>query len=246
MGISMVGTGIIFIALLLCWFSLFLVNRKELFNRFYFRKKDRDLRLLMSNSLEESTPIHLDIGGTGGSEMISASAITAMRLTEVVSAQMAYSDEPWKITCNSGSATVFEKETVRKGLDIADYGNEFDSETAVFCGYSPLSHQTGMIALMDETPTALHLNIGAFGAEIALQDLAFKGDESVYIAGENPVSQAVGFVTADEIYIGEQVFELPDSISEEAKTDFRLLSMDLLRFGAIAAIVIGVILGMIR
>lgn len=239
-------TGIVIIVIILLIYALCILIKDRLHprNLFYQRAKDRWLRGQIADSLEECDPIHMDIGSYGNSDMAGISALTAMQTAQTVSGQMAFSDGPWLITCSSGAVSYFERDAIKQGLDMVDYGNEFDPDCTIYAGFSPVSHQAGMIGILDRSSAALHLDIGAFGAETALQDLAFDTQEGICIAGENLMSQAAGILTADEVYVGEQLFELPKSLDRESEADAGLMTMDILRFALGFALVAGILIGL--
>ena len=58
------------------------------------------------------------------------------------------------------------------------------------------------------------------------------------IGGTDLVSQAVGTVSADAVYVGEQYTEIPEALDKTEKKSSALLAMDVMRWVVIAAIVV--------
>ena len=213
-------------------------------SRGYNRSKDRLIRRQIANSLEESAPIHLDIGHSGEGSLAGGAVLSAAEATEAVSAQMAFADEPWMITGSGGFSSAVEKDAVLTGMEAADYGNSFDSDCAVFTGVSSAVHMTGNSAALEMAPKALHLSMGEFGPLSALSDTLYAKGDALCIGGDDLLSQAAGTVTADAVYVGEQFTEIPDALARCEKKDPALFAMDVIRWVMIAGIAVFIIMGL--
>ncbi len=239
MSSSLVGLVLIITVLFLYMICLLGKNKFLLKNQHATKQKTETLRHLIANSLEEGTAVHCDVSNPDESGAISGGTLAALRTVRAISAQLASADEPLFITNNQGALTFFNQDAIQNGMRQSGLENEFDPNASIYAGYSPLSHQSGVIALLAGEACAVHLNMGTFGPEIALQDLAFDSSEGIIAAGDNLAGQAVAYVTADESFIGEEVFEIPQAVKTNPGTDNGLLVMDLLRIGMIVAILAG-------
>ncbi|MBQ6504628.1 MAG: hypothetical protein IJI57_12020 [Flexilinea sp.] len=213
-------------------------NRSKLVGRTYNREKDLLIRHHIAVSLEESAPIHLDLGDSGEAVLSGGAALAAAGAAESVSAQMVFADEPWVITAPGGIAVNIQKNAVRTGMEAADYSSSYSSDFGTFSGVSPIEHLTGNAAALEKAPSALHLSIGSFGAVPALTDTLYNEGEVLGIGGTDLISQAVGTVTADAVYVGEQYTEIPEALDKTEKKNSALLAMDVMRWVVIAAIVV--------
>lgn len=211
---------------------------RRLTSRAYNRSKDRLIRQQIAKSLEESAPIHLDINDSGEAALGGGVALAAAKTADTVSAQMAFADEPWAITAPGGLAVNIAKDSVRSGMEAADYGSSYDGSCAVFTGTAPFEHTAGNAAALEMGPSALHLAIGSFGASTALNDTLHSKGDVLCVGGDDLISQAVAAVTADAVFVGEQYTEIPDSLDHTKKVNSSLLSMDIMRWLIIAAIII--------
>ena len=219
-------------------------KRNRLKNRAYDRNKDRLIRLHIAKRLEESAPIHLDLGDGGESGLAGGSVLAAAGAAETVSAQMAFADEPWVVTAPGGFAVNTQKDAVRMGMSAADYGSSYDSDFGAFTGVSSMSHLAGNAAVMEKEPSSLHLSVGSFGTAPALADMLYANGEALCVGGDDLVSQAVAAVGADAVYVGEQYTEIPDALDKTEKKNAALLAMDVMRLIVIAALVIFAGLGL--
>ena len=242
---SRFGLILIIATLLIYGLCLFLRNKIKFFPLFKNDSNSRKLQLSLSRSIEEGKPIHLDVLNRDESQLINPSALVAMNTSEQLANRFAASDEPPFVTNNSGLVHALTNDAVKMGYQQADLENEFSAASIDFAGFDSLSHQTTMFGLLEETPYAMHLNIGSGGPEIALQDLMFQNEEEIYIAGDSLLGQATGLATADGVFIGEQLYELPivtQPERKEAAPDVGLLVMDILRYGFIVALGIGALM----
>ena len=241
---SRVGAVIILAMVLVYLVCRLLAGHIKIASRAYGREKDRLMRRQIANSLEESAPIHLDIGNTTEGSLGGGTVLSAAEATATVSAQMAFADEPWVITGSGGLSSAFEKDAVKTGMEAADYGSSFDTDCAVYTGSAVMAHAAGNAASLDMEPSALHLSMGSFGPAAALTDTLCSRGEVLCVAGDDLVSQAVGTVTADAVFIGEQFTEIPDSLNRTEKKSPALLAMDILRWALIAVIVVFAAMGL--
>lgn len=237
-------SGLLIIIIVIFFYTICLLgkNKFSLNNLFYEKRKARALRSQISNSIEEGSSVHCDISNLDESGAITGGAMVALNTTRKLSSQLSSADEPLFITNNNSTVTFFEKDAIKNGMKQSGLENEYDPNCSVYAGFSPLSHQSGMISILDGSTSAVHLNMGSFGAEIALQDLAFDSSEGIIAAGESLASQAVAYVTADEPFFGEEIFELPQMVESESGLDSSLIVMDLLRFGLILALIAGTLI----
>ena len=241
---SKVGAVIILAIALIYLICRLAAGRIGLRSRAYGRDKDRLIRKQIAASLEESAPIHLDVGSSAEAGLSGGAVLAAADATNTVSAQMAFADEPWVITGGGGLAAAAEKDAVRMGMEAADYGNSFDSDCTVFSGVSSVEHGAGNSAVLEMEPSALHLSMGSFGPSGALADTLYTHGEILCVGGDDLLSQAAAAVSADAVYVGEQYTEIPDSLSRKEKKNPALIAMDVMRWVLIAAVVVFAVMGL--
>ncbi len=241
---STIGAAVILVISVVYFASLIMKDNIKLVGRAYARGKDIRLRSQIANSLEEARPIHLDVGSTVEGNLGGGSVLVSMEATEAVSAQMAYADEPWTITASAGSAAAFEKDAVKRGMESADYSASYDADCAAMTGISTFAHLAGNYAVLEKEPVALHLSIGSFGPAAALNDPICSHGEVICAAGDDPLTQAVSVLTADEVYVGEQVYEIPDSLRRAERKNAALMTMDAVRIIVIVMILIFTLAGL--
>ncbi len=177
------------------------------------------LRETLSRSIELGDAAHLDLNG-GGVGMSSAAAFAGLKSANRIARRAAFDDVPPVFSSDDGIGGELLERTVDQGYRSVDMEAGYEPTTVRSAGIDPVAHQGVMLTALDETHEPLHLSIGSAGSEIALQDLAFESSENVLIAGDNLAAQAAGLVSAEEIFVGEQVYSLPTLLrTEELKSD---------------------------
>lgn len=223
------GFFVILTGVLLCLICYLLRYKWQPKKRYYDRDKDIQLRRRISESLETSLPIHLDVASSLEGDLAGGSALAAISAAVVVSPQMAFADEPWIVSCGTGTLSCFERDAVKTGLATVDYGNDLAADNTDFSGFSPISHAIASLCSLNGARTTLHLNIGAFGPGIILQDMVFPANEGICVVSDDLLSQASGVLCSDELYIGEQSFEIPQVLNQQYHKAVSLIAMDILR-----------------
>ncbi len=237
--------GLVVILLTLILYALCLLLKNWILFTPTFLKTTRvqKLRAQLTRSYEESTPIHLDLYTADDNQLVSPAVLSGLMTAENLSNQLAAADEGLLVTDNAGPLHAFSTDAVKNGLRAADLDQELQDRSPSFAGFDGLSHQASMLGQLDKSTFGLHLNVGSAGAELALQDLMFSNDELILTAGDNLLGQATGLATADEVFVGEQLYELPTATASGAvENDISLIVMDVLRFGVLIAIAAGIAL----
>ena len=243
MNSSMLGLVIIILTLILYAICLLFKNKIHLTPLFLSTKRAGKLRTRLTESYETGSPVHLDTFNADETQIISPAVLSGLSATEILSNRFSAADEPLLVTENSGAIHAFSRDAMLNGLRKAGLDNESQPASVEFAGFGNLSHQSAMLAQLADVNAAFHLIIGSSGSEIALQDLMFDDDASFIIAGDNLNGQATGLAVADDVFIGEQTYELPSLLStDDRQKDIGLLVTDLLRYGLIFAILGGTLL----
>ncbi len=236
------GIAILIFVLLIYAVSSILIKKIPLKKQDAQNSDMEKIKIALNSGAENSELIHIDSGTSNNSEMFSSISLIALKCAEETSRQTVLMDESLLVTTNSGALAAVQEDSVKESYKKASLENEFDRNQIAFNGYSDASHQINMIN-ETEVPAAAHINIGSFGPETVIQDLAFDGSESIFISGDNLTSQSAGIVFADGTIIGERTYELPQALSNRKGPAAELLAMDIFRWVMIGAIIAGAVMG---
>ena len=75
-------------------------------------------------------------------------------------------------------------------------------------------------------------------AAAALSDTLYSKGEVLCVGGDDLLAQAVGTISADAVFVGEQYAEIPDSLDHREKKNPVLIAADILRWIVIAAVIL--------
>lgn len=228
--------------LLVCYL---LRNRLHLTPLFQNNSRQKDLNSHLIEAYENGSIVHLDAVQPDETSPVNASALIALDAAETLSRRFSAADQSPMMTGNSPLDHTIMRDVAAEGFRRAGLENEFEPEKIEFAGFDPLIHQAAALSVMEDETMPLHVNVGSIGAEIALQDMMYRGEEAILLAGDDLTGQAVGMVVADDLSIGEELFELPSRLrtnQNEHPIEPELLAMDVLRWVFLAALAAGAVM----
>lgn len=224
---------------------LFTMPRRRSPQRQQLRRSGKILNATLAEALERGDAAHVDISAQLN-ETNNGTTIPALTVANLVAARSAAADNPPIFTGDDGLTTALTDRAVSAAYHATDLETSYDTTNIRFTAGNPVAHQGTLLTALDETHEPMHLSIGSAGPEIALQDLAFEQRESVLVAGSNLEAQSVALVSAEDTFIGEEVYSLPALLSSEnnqdATADGALLTMDFLRTLILAGIPLTILL----
>lgn len=239
MNFGLITLLIVLLTVILC--SL-LRSKVRLMSLFQCNSRQKALESHLIEAFESGAAVHLDSVQPDEVSPVNASAVVALETANSLNARYSAADEPPVMTGNSALAYPLTRDFAAEGFHQAGLGNEFEPEKIEFAGFDPLIHQGIALSVLDDVTMPLHLNIGSIGSEISLQDLMYRGEEAVYLASDDLSGQAAGMVVADDVFIGENLFEMPALLGKTAEDSAivpDLLAMDIIRIGFLVALAAG-------
>ena len=151
------------------------------------------------------------------------------------------------LATSTGSLVVFAHQIVQ-GAYQGGFSEQLLEERAgaVVYGVLPLAFTTGLLASLHFRPTGTVTLLGDYGPEAALIADKVQGQpgSSVFAAAGSITSQAVLFLTAQDLLLGETVYALPALLKPDRPHLSALAVEDLLRVGLIVLLVVGAVLKM--
>ena len=239
------GLIIILTVVIITLVCYLLRNRLHLTPLFQNNPRQNALNSHLIEAYENGSIVQLDVVQADDTSPVNAAAMIALDAAETLSRRFSAADEPPMVTGNSPLIHAIVRDVAAEGFREAGLENEFDAEKIEFAGFDPLIHQAVALSVLEDETMPLHVNIGTIGAEIALQDMMFRGEEAILLAGDDLTGQAVGMVVADDLSIGEELYELPARLRtnhQEQRIEPELLAMDALRWVFLAALAAGAVM----
>lgn len=239
------GLIIILIVVLILLVCYLLRNRLHLIPLFQNNPRQKDLNSHLIEAYESGSIVHLDAVQADETSPVNASSLIALEAAEMLSHRFSAADQSPMVTGNSPLVHTIMRDVAAEGFRKAGLENEFEPEKIEFAGFDSHLHQAVALSVLEDETMPLHVNVGTIGAEIALQDMMFRGEEAILLAGDDLTGQAVGMVVADDLSIGEELFELPARLQvkqNEYRIEPALLAMDVLRWVFLAALAAGAVM----
>lgn len=237
MGGAFEGILIIGVAAVLYLLSLVIKKKARLHHVFSNDSRAENILTSLTDAVEDGGAIHLDSTG-----MADPSRAVTIELAETIAADNAFSGEPLHAASDNGLITPALQDAIANGMNKSGLENDYSSDSVVFSGFSALSHQAAALTFNGDEAASLHINTGSYGAEAALQSLAYDGYERIVSCGENPTAQSVAFLSGDDALIAEEIFESAGAVTGRKSVNAGLLTMDVLRLAVAVGLIAGAIL----
>lgn len=197
----------------------------------------------IERAVEAGERVHLSLG-TGsliGSDCAPALA-GATALAKVAEAT-AMSDRPVVASAGDGALAVLAQDALRGAYARSGAREHYRATTGRMLGPTPFSYAAALPVILSSENVSVHLLTGSFGAEGALAADMGERQRAYVLAGSDEIqTQALFFTTAEHALVGEEVFVTGAYLQGSRMQRASLRLQDAVRFGLVAAIVLGTLL----
>jgi hypothetical protein len=190
-------------------------------------------------SVEAGTRVHVALGegqiiGPGAeAELAGLSALAK------VAQAASISDRPPVVTSSDGLTSLLSQDVMYSTYRQMRVEERFDHDLGRLAGLGPAGYTAGAMITTSTEKVSATFVIGAMGAEAALIADAGAQHGTVIAAVTDPVGQAAVFATTDHPLIGEELFAAGAYLKVSHTHAASLQAHDVLRWIAIAAILLG-------
>ncbi len=237
---GLIGFGIVFVtAILLIVFSVWRRKTPPVFRDIPAFTR---MRNAVGRVVEDGTRLHISLGRGSLITPQSASGLAGLilmgRLAELTSA----GDHPPIATSGDAGVTILSQDTLQAASQVSAQG-AYDPTMGRLTGLTPFSYAAGAMATIRDENISANILMGNYGAESALLLEAAERENTFTLAGsDNITAQAVMFAASQEPLIGEELF-IAGAYTGAGRLHVASLTVqDILRWGFVAAILIGAIL----
>jgi hypothetical protein len=195
----------------------------------------------LGRAVESGTRIHVALGegeiiGPGAeAELVGLSALAK------ISQAASVSDRPPVATSGDGATSLLAQDVMFSVYRNMRAEERFDHDMGRLAGLGPSGYTAGAIGTSSHEKVSTTLILGAMGSEAAL--IADSGSQrgTVVAAVTDPVGQAAVFATADHALLGEELFAAGAYLKVHPAHAASLKAQDVIRWIAIAAILLGAV-----
>jgi hypothetical protein len=239
---SVAGIIVVIVAFILM-VTYLLLNRKYPWRGLRAIPAFTRLRQAIFLAVEDGSRLHVSLGKANLYSQQNASGLVGLSLLERIAQLSSISDRPPIATSGDGSFAILSQDTLRAAYRNSSAADMFSPDRGLLSGATPVAYIAGaMPVIMDENVSA-NILIGNFGAEVALlADAAQKKNSYLLAASDALPAQAVLYATASEPLIGEELFAGGAYLQVNPSHAASLHVQDILRWGVVAAILLGSIL----
>lgn len=194
-------------------------------------------------AVENGTRIHVALGSGAVNQTNFAASLAGLATLERIAQISSISDRPPLATSGNGPLAFLSQSTLRSAYLRSHAIELFEPDRALLAGVTPFSYTAGVLASANSDLVSTHILNGSFGPEISLLVESAHHASAFTLASTDSLSgQAALYASAEEPLLGEELYALPAYLKAGPIHSASLAVQDILRWGIIAALVVGSIL----
>jgi hypothetical protein len=201
-------------------------------------------------AVESGGRVHISLGSGGNNRDDTGTTLAGLAMLDYVADASSISDLSPVATTGDATTLPVMSDTIRRAYARKGVPEKFEPISARLVSLDPFSMAGGTTSLIVDDDVRANVLVGSFGAEMALPAEAGQRRRIPQVAGSDRLpGQAVAYVMADHPLIGEEMFVSRAYLTQEPSAIAALAAQDILRWIAIAAILVGSVLsifGLIR
>jgi Domain of unknown function (DUF6754) len=197
---------------------------------------------LVGRSAETGQPLHVSVGVAGLGGAATAETWAGLTMLEQLADQAAASDTPLIVTVADATVLPVAQDILWRAYVRNGNPGGYDATQVRFIAPDPMAYSAGVMGLLEREPLTANVMVGSFGDEYLLMGEAGARQGVHQIVGAaDPRTLPFVYASADEAFIGEEMFatgaytrRLPSQIGS-------LLAEDWARWAIAAAILVAAI-----
>jgi hypothetical protein len=198
------------------------------------------LRRAVGLSVEEGTRLHISIGRGSLLGLPGASALIGLTTLERGAHAASMGDRPPVATSGDGVLNILSQDTLRGAYRDLGVEHGSVSHNGRLSGLTPFGYAAGALSTIHDEHVTVNVLAGHFGAEVALLTEAAERTDSLIVGGsDNIAAQAILYAAAQGPLLGEELFAAGAYLGAGPMHAASLRVQDILRWGVIAAIILG-------
>lgn len=196
---------------------------------------------LAADAVESDNRIHFSMGS---SALGSASTISALASAEVIyrmSERLAISRQSPLITLSDPMTLPLAQDTLRRAYEYRQNIDYYRRTAAMWYPAGPrsLAFAAGVASLAADYDVDSSIILGRFGVELAfIGESAMRRDQALIAHSDLVEGQAVAYVQADQVLLGEELYAGPAYMNGNALEKGGLIALDTLRWLTILGIIV--------
>jgi hypothetical protein len=194
-----------------------------------------------ADAVESANRLHFSIGSGALGDTSTVSALASAEVIYRLVERLAVSSQPPLITLSQGITLPLAQDTLRRAYEYRERMDKYQRSAAVWFPQGPRSlvFAAGASSLAADADVSSSILLGRFGTELALfGESALRHDQALIAHSDLPEGQAVAFVQADQVLLGEELYVGPAYIDQRPLNVGGVVAMDVLRWFVILGILV--------
>lgn len=193
----------------------------------------------VGQAVESGGRVHVSVGANGIIGEETGTTLAGLAVVDMLSDASAISDRaPVATTANATTLPVMA-DTMRRSYRDRGVLEKYETTAPRMVALDPIALAGGVTSIIGDEQVAANILAGSFGPEAALITEAGNRKHISQVVGSDRVeAQAAGYVTADHVLIGEELFVARAYLQNHAPTVASALVQDVLRWIVIVGITI--------
>jgi hypothetical protein len=195
-----------------------------------------------SRAVEMGRPVIFPMGQGTLIGAYAAQQIAGIAIANYAAEICAKLGTPYIVTTGISEVLTVIESSIKESYVAAGHPEEFTQDTVRFLSPYQMAYAAGVAGIMERERPAANIMIGAYYAETAVFTEAGAQIGAIQIGGSARITQMCFFAgICDYMLIGEEIFAAAAYITKEPKELATILSADIIKFGSMFLIFIGLI-----
>jgi hypothetical protein len=193
----------------------------------------------VGRSAETGQPLHLSVGVAGVGGVATAETWAGLSLLTQMADEAAACDTPLIVTVSDATVLPIAQDILQRAYVRHGNPDGYDPTQVRFIAPNAMAYATGVMGLLDRESVAANVMVGVFGDEYLLigETGARRGVRQIVGAAE-PQTLTFVYATADEVFVGEEMFATGAYTAHLPIQIGSLLTEDWARWAVVAAILV--------
>jgi len=197
----------------------------------------------VGQAVESGGRVHISLGQGSINSADTSATLAGLAMLDYVADASSISDLSPIATTGDATTLPAMSDTIRRAYARKEVPEKFESISARLVSLDPYSMAGGTTSLIVDDDVRANVLVGSFGAEMTLPAEAGQRRRIPQVAGSSQLDgQAVAYAMADHSLIGEEMFVSRAYLGRDPWAIAALATQDVLRWIAIAAILVGSVL----
>ncbi len=197
----------------------------------------------VGQAIESGGRVHVSLGKNSLIDEDTGTTLAGLEMLDAVTASSAISDQSPVATTADATTLFLMGDTMRRAYERSKQPGKYEPTAVRLISFDPVALAGGVTSLIPDDDVRANVLIGSFGPEVVLMAEAGRRQRIPQTIGSDRLeAQATAYAMADYPLIGEEIYTARAYIKGDSPSMGSIAVQDILRWVAIGAIVVGLII----